>query len=83
MRGYSNIDLYYKMNLLRKHAKLLFTTEHFNFTVNLFTWDRFFIEQYFDHDYEQISRISIANAEDMVKHLEQIDVSDLGPRFIL
>ena len=83
MRGYSNIDLYYKKNLLRKHAVYLFTTEYFNFTVQLYSWDRFFIEQYFDLEREEISRISIANNQDMNKHLNQIGLSNLGFRFTL
>ena len=77
MRGYRNIDLYHKKNLLRTHAIYLFTTEHFNFSVKLYTWDRYFIEQYFDLERDEISRISLASSNDMVKHLSQIGLSDL------
>lgn len=77
MKGFNSLDLYYKSDLLKQQANFLVTLEMTAFSVELYTWDRFFIEQYFD-EMHQVSRISIAGKDDLIKYLDAIDLSDIG-----
>jgi hypothetical protein len=52
------------------------------YSVKLYAWDRFFIEQYFDTE-QQVTKINIAESRDMQKYLKNISLSDLGyPRVV-
>ena len=48
-----------------------------DYSVELYTWDRYFIEQYFDTE-QQVSKINIAGPVDMEKYLNLIGLSGLG-----
>jgi hypothetical protein len=78
MNGFNNLDLYFKNDILRKQANYLLSTGYYHFTVKLFTWDRFFIEQYYDNDLERITRITLATRKDLDKYLKDISLADLG-----
>jgi hypothetical protein len=83
MKGFNNLDLFFKSDLLRKQAQYLVSTGYYHYTVKLFTWDRFFIEQYYDNEQEKITRITLAGKTDMEKYLKDISLSDLGLPVIL
>ena len=77
MKGFTSLDLQHKSDILKEQANYLMTLGMDGHSVKLYTWDRFFIEQYFDAE-QQVSRISIAGMDDMIKYLEKINLADLG-----
>jgi hypothetical protein len=77
MKSFNSLDLHDKRDILKQQANYLLTLEMEEFSVKLYTWDRFFIEQYFDEE-QQVSRICIAGKDDMIKYLKKIKLADLG-----
>jgi hypothetical protein len=77
MKAFNSLDLYHKSDILKQLANYLLTLEMGEFSVKLYTWDRFFIEQYFNEE-QRVSRISIAGKDDMIKYLKKINLADLG-----
>jgi hypothetical protein len=77
MEGFNSLDLYHKSNILKQQANYLVTIEIDEGTVKLYAWDRFFIEQHFDEE-QQVTKINIVNASDMLKYLKKITLADLG-----
>lgn len=51
MKGFNNLDLYRKSNILKEQANYLLEIEVDNYGVKLYAWDRFFIEQHFDEEH--------------------------------
>jgi hypothetical protein len=76
MKGFNSLDLYHKSDILKQQANYLLTLETEEYSVKLYTWDRFFIEQYFDEE-QRVSRISIAGNNEMIKYLKKISLADL------
>ena len=77
MKGFNSLDLYHKSEILKQQADYLLTAEMNENSVKLYTWDRFFIEQYFNSEL-QVTKIKIAGAADMIKYLKKISLNDLG-----
>jgi hypothetical protein len=77
MKGFSSLDLYHKSDILEQQADYLMTVQINQYSVKLYGWDRFFIEQYFDNECEKVTRINIAGTADMRKYLENITLADL------
>jgi hypothetical protein len=77
MKGFNSLDLYHKSEILKQQANYLLTLEMEGFSVKLYTWDRFFIEQYFDEEL-RVVKICIAGNGEMVKYLKKINLADLG-----
>ena len=78
MKGFKTLDLYFKRNILKQQANYLISTIHLHYTVRLYSWDRFFIEQYYDNEMEQITRITLACHNDMDKYMNDISLADIG-----
>jgi hypothetical protein len=77
MEGFNSLDLYHKSEILKQQANYLLTLEMEEFSVKLYTWDRFFIEEYFDEELRVI-KICIAGNREMIKYLKMINLADLG-----
>ena len=77
MKGFNSLDLYHKSEILKQQADYLLTLAMDENLVKLYTWDRFFIEQYFN-GHQQVTNIKIAGVLDMIKYLKKISLSDLG-----
>ena len=77
MEGFNSSDLYFKSNILKEQADYLLTMLLEEGSVKLYSWERFFIEQYFD-DEQQVTKIKLAGSSDMLKYLKKINLSDLG-----
>jgi hypothetical protein len=67
-----------KSEILRKHALLVITTAYDQYSIRLFTWDRYFIEEYYDNDREHVSRVTVASATDINKHIRDVSISELN-----
>lgn len=77
MKGFNSLDLYRKSNILKEQANYLLEIEIDNYSVKLYAWDRFFIEQFFDEE-QQVTKINIAKSSDLQKYLKKITLGDLG-----
>jgi hypothetical protein len=78
MNVFNNLGLKEKCDILRKHALYVTAVSYYHYTIKLYTWDRFFIEEYFDNEQDEVTRITIAEHRDMMKYLDCIRLSDLG-----
>lgn len=72
MEVFNGLDLTTKQDIVRKHAALIFASPYFHYMVRLYSWDRFFIEEYYDTEEKRVTRISIASEADMGKYLSRI-----------
>ena len=54
------------------------SVDYFQYTVKLYCWDGRFIEQYFDTEQREISRITLAGTKDLEKYMKDISLADLG-----
>jgi hypothetical protein len=77
MEVFNNLGFLEKCDILRRCAQFITSITYYHYTVKLYTWDRFFIEEYFDNEQDEITRISIAEEQDMVKYLNLISLPDL------
>ncbi|HYG01430.1 MAG TPA: hypothetical protein VD927_03245 [Chryseosolibacter sp.] len=77
MEGFDTFDFHLKCDILRKFATYITSTGFNHYTVKLYTWDKFFIEEYYDNEIEETTRISIAGDNDMEKYLDEITLNDL------
>ena len=72
MEIFNDLDLKSKKDIVKKHATLIFATAYFHYIVRLYSWDRFFIEEYYDTEERRLTRICIANDADMIKYTSKI-----------
>lgn len=77
MKNFNSLDLHHKRDILKQQADYLLTMEADEYSVKLYAWDRFFIEQYLDSE-QQVIKINIADLADMHKYLKRISLGDLG-----
>ncbi len=75
MQPFGKLDLY--MTILRNQAQYIMTAEHRQYTVILYSWKEFFIEQYYNNELDTTERIALAGDEEMQKFLKQIEISEL------
>ena len=78
MKGFNSLDLFFKCDFVRKNAYYLVSTGYYHYTVKLYSWNKFFIEQYYDNEQELTTRVTLATVKDMDKYLPDISLADLG-----
>jgi hypothetical protein len=78
MKGFNSLELFFKKDFVKKNAKFLISTESERCTVKLYSWDKFFIEQYFDNEHQVIIMVVLVGKKDLDKYLKEISISDLG-----
>lgn len=77
MEGFDTFDFRLKCDILRKHAHYITSTGYCQFTVKLYSWNRYFIEEYYDNEIDEVTRIAVADPNHMLKYLDDITLSDL------
>ena len=77
MDGFNSLELYHRSNILKQQAIYLLTMEIGDCSVDLYAWERFFIEQHFDGQ-RQVTKINFVGGSDLWRYLEKIDLDDLG-----
>ena len=77
MERFNSVDLYHKSCILKQHANHLLRLELEDCSIELYAWERFFIEQHADGQ-QQVTKINFADKVDMLKYLERIVLDDLG-----
>lgn len=78
MKGFNSLELFFKVNFVRKNGTLLIAIDYFNYKARLYSWDKFLIEVYYDNDLRRITLITLAGKKSLEKYLNQIDISELG-----
>lgn len=78
MNVFDNLEFHIKRDIIKKHAHLVLKLDYFNYEVRLYTWERYFIEEYFETSTQTVTRISLASEKDMLKFTRNICITDLG-----
>jgi hypothetical protein len=78
MEVFNNLDFISKREILRKEARFIGAAVYYHYVIKLYSWERFFIEQYYDTEEKMITRITIADEQCMEKYLNSISLEDLG-----
>jgi hypothetical protein len=78
MQGFNYLDLKTKSKILKERAVLVDELDYFNYRVNLYSWNRYFLEEYFEKEEKKVTRIAIATDKDLLKFIRNICISDLG-----
>jgi hypothetical protein len=53
---------------------LVFAMPYFHYVIRLYSWDRYFIEVYYDTEVKKVTRIARATDADLDKYLGRIDL---------
>jgi hypothetical protein len=77
MKGFEKLDIDSKSIMLHYNGKRLASVDYYNYKVTLFSFQHTLIEEYYDTETREISRICSAKDQDLKKFLDKIDISDL------
>ncbi|HYC86704.1 MAG TPA: hypothetical protein VEB86_15835, partial [Chryseosolibacter sp.] len=62
---------------LHYNGHMLATVDYYNYKVTLFAFHDKLIEEYYDSETKEVSRICTAQPADLKKYLDKIDINDL------
>lgn len=85
MEGFKNSDLYHKSNLLKQQADYLLTIQLDDGSVKLYSWERFFIEEYLDDEQQAVCPFTPERAtsvSDLEYACYQSSAADAGILFL-
>lgn len=71
------LDLGEKANQVLKKGNHLLTTDFYGASIKLYYFKRQFMEVYYHPVNQKIMRVSLANSEDLNKHLHRINLGRL------
>jgi hypothetical protein len=74
MEGFDRLDFLSKQNAVSKYASLIFAMPYFHYMIRLYSWDRYFVEVYYDTEVKKVTRIVRATDADLEKYLCKIDL---------
>jgi hypothetical protein len=77
MKGFDKLDIDSKSIMLHYNGQMIASIIYYNYRTTLYTFNNTFIEEYYDNETREISRISTANEQDLKKYIEKIDITDL------
>ena len=78
MKGFDKLDIDSKSIVLHYNGRAIASVQYYNYRVTLFSFHSRLIEEYYDTETKEISRICTAKAFDLTKYLDKIDISDLN-----
>jgi hypothetical protein len=78
MKGFNNLELFFKKDFVKQNANFLISANYLRYIVNLYSWDKFLIEQYFDRGQNHITMVMLAGTKDLEKYMKEISLADLG-----
>jgi hypothetical protein len=81
MEVFNSLDFMAKREIIRKEAQFIGSAIYYHYVIKLYSWERFFIEQYYDTEAKMITRITIADNRELEKYLNSISLEDLGSKF--
>ncbi len=74
MEGFDKLDFSSKQNAVLKYASLLFAMPYHHYMVRLYSWDRYFVEVYYDTEVKKVTRIARATDRDLEKYLSKVNI---------
>jgi hypothetical protein len=78
MQGFNELELFFKISFLQENGLCLISKPHHQYIIDLFSWDAYFFELFFDNSIGQFTAASLASDRDMEKYLQDISLADLG-----
>ena len=77
MEVFNSLDFISKREILRKEAHFIGSVIYYHYVIKLYSWQQYFIEQYYDTEAKVISRITVADDYEIEKYLNSISLADL------
>jgi hypothetical protein len=77
MKGFDKLDIDSKSIFLQYNGRKIASIKYYNYRTTLYMVDHDLVEEYYDTETKEISRICAANNNDLKKYLEKIDISDI------
>jgi hypothetical protein len=78
MKGFDKLDIDSKSIMLHYNGQMLASVRYYNYRVTLFAFQHNLIEEYYDTETKEVSRICSAKDHDLKKYLEKIDIRDIN-----
>ena len=72
MEGFDRLDFASKQNAVSTFGSLIFAMPYFHYMIRLYSWDRYFVEVYYDTEVKKVTRIARATDSDLEKYLSRI-----------
>ena len=76
MKGFNNLQMFFKRNFIKDNGHFLISTRLGGFTINLFSWQNFLFEQHYHRKNRQVTRIRLISNEDLDKYLKEITLPE-------
>jgi hypothetical protein len=77
MKGFDKLDIESKSIMLHYNGQMVACVDYYNYKVTLFAFHNKLIEEYYDNESGEVSRICTAQPADLKKYLDKIDIMDL------
>jgi hypothetical protein len=77
MKGFDKLDIDSKSIVLHYNGSMLASIIYYNYRATLYAFGNLLIEEYYDMESKEVSRICTAQEQDLKKYLEKIDLKDL------
>ena len=77
MKGFDKLDIDSKSIMLHYRGQMITSVKYYNYRVTLYAFSDRLIEEYYDTENREVSRICNATDQDLKKYLDKIDISDL------
>jgi hypothetical protein len=78
VKGFNDLELFFKKDFVKENTRFLISANHLQYIVNLYSWDRFMFEQYFDREKSCITMVTLASMNDLEKYMKEIGLADLA-----
>jgi hypothetical protein len=78
MEAFNVLDFQSKRTLLYAHGVLVSTIIYFHYRINLYSFDRYFIEEFFDMEVKGVTRITAAEDRDLRKYIQEIGLREIN-----
>ena len=78
MEGFNHLEFHVRYDIIRNKSLPVCKLDYFNYEVRLYSWNRYFIEEYFEKEERKITRISLVSDKDLLKFIRNICISELG-----
>ena len=77
MKGFDKLDIDSKSIILHYNGQIISSVRYYNYRTTLYLYNDVLVEEYYDTETKEISRICTATFPDLKKYIDHIDLSDL------
>ncbi|MBT1704512.1 hypothetical protein [Chryseosolibacter indicus] len=78
MEVFDKLSFKTKGTILKRYADYVTVISFFNYKVKLYSWDGFFIEEYYNIEERKVTRISAVTERDLQKYIKKVSLNELG-----